>query len=183
MNIIIMAGGSGTRLSNPNKPLIEVCGKPMIMRVIEAVEDLGTVYVVTTIKHSSIIEFARSHGYKTLITSGKGYPEDLLEAINKVGVPTLIVPADMPFLSGQLVRKFLIMAAYVMAPMITLIYRKGEALGFTGISLVRRIKLEQGIIPWVSLVIPWSKELLNINTPSDINIAQKACENMSQKVF
>jgi adenosylcobinamide-phosphate guanylyltransferase len=183
MNVIIMAGGAGTRLSNPNKPLIEVCGKPIMIRVIEAVKDLGTVYIATTIRHPSIIEFARDQGYKVLITSGEGYPEDFLEALSKVGVPVLIVPADMPFLSKQFVRKFLIMAAYVMAPMITLMYRKGETLGFTGISLVRRIKLDQGIIPWVSLVIPWSKELLNINTPSDINIAQKACENMPQKVF
>ncbi|ADY01925.1 GTP:adenosylcobinamide-phosphate guanylyltransferase-like protein [Vulcanisaeta moutnovskia 768-28] len=183
MNVIIMAGGAGTRLSNPNKPLIEVCGKPMIMRVIEAVEDLGAVYIATTIRHSSIIEFARNHGYKALITGGKGYPEDFLEAINRVGIPALIVPADMPFLNKQLVRKFLIMAAYVMAPMITLMYRRDEILGFTGISLVRRIKLDQGIIPWVSLVVPWSKELLNINTPSDINTAQEVCENMSQKVF
>ncbi|WP_243679499.1 NTP transferase domain-containing protein [Vulcanisaeta souniana] len=98
MNIIIMAGGmGGSRLSNPNKPLIDICGKPIIEHVASSINGFGRVYVATTIRHGEVVNWARQHGYEIAITSGRGgYPEDLLESLSMVSTPVIFVPADMP---------------------------------------------------------------------------------------
>ncbi|WP_243678281.1 NTP transferase domain-containing protein [Vulcanisaeta distributa] len=96
MNIVIMAGGMGSRLSNPNKPLINVCGKSMIEHVASAVNEFGRTYIATTARHTEVINWARQRGYEVLITSGTGYSKDLLESLLMVGVPTMFVPSDMP---------------------------------------------------------------------------------------
>lgn len=63
MNVLILAAGYATRLYpltlNKAKPLLEIAGKPMIERIIEqldAVSDLGTIYVVTNAKFAAQFE-------------------------------------------------------------------------------------------------------------------------------
>ncbi|WP_243665833.1 NTP transferase domain-containing protein [Vulcanisaeta sp. JCM 16159] len=96
MNIVIMAGGMGSRLSNPSKPLIDVCGKPMIEYVASSVDGFGKTYIATTARHTKVINWARQRGYEVLITSGMDYPKDLLESLLMVGTPTMFIPSDMP---------------------------------------------------------------------------------------
>ncbi|WP_243670409.1 NTP transferase domain-containing protein [Vulcanisaeta sp. JCM 16161] len=96
MNIVIMAGGMGSRLLNPNKPLINVCGKSMIERVALAVNGFGKAYIATTARHTEVINWARQRGYEVLITSGTDYSKDLLESLLMVGAPTMFIPSDMP---------------------------------------------------------------------------------------
>ncbi len=175
MNIVIMAGGAGSRLSNPNKALIRVCGKPMIEHVIHSVNGLGRIYIATTARHTEIINWSRGRGYEVLMTSGMGYPKDLLEALQTIGAPTLFMPSDMPFMTREFIRKFLAMTAYVASPMITLMVERGGEVDFTGVSLVKKLELTRGIIPWTSLVIPWTIELLNINTQKDLELAHSLC--------
>ena len=175
MKIAIMAGGMGSRLSNPNKPLISICGKPMIERVASTVSVFGRVYIVTTARHADVINWSRKHGYEVLMTSGAGYPRDVLEALHMIGAPILFMPSDMPFITRELIRKFLAMSAYITTPMITLMHERDGKTDFTGISLVKKLVLTQGIIPWTSLVIPWTIELLNINTRKDLELAHSLC--------
>ncbi len=93
MNIVIMAGGmGGSRLSNPNKPLVNVCGRPMIEHVASVVSAFGKTYVATTVRHTEVINWARQHGHEVLITSGTSYSKDLLESLLMVGAPTMFVP-------------------------------------------------------------------------------------------
>ncbi len=54
---------------------------------------------------------------------------------------------DTPLITRELIRKFLTMAAYVTSPMITLMYEKDGEVGFTGISLVKRLELMHGSYP------------------------------------
>ena len=175
MKIAIMAGGMGSRLSNPNKPLISICSKPMIEHVASTVSVFGRVYVVTTAKHTEVINWTRKHGYEVLITSGMDYPRDMLEVLHMIGAPILFMPSDIPFITKELIRKFLAMSAYITTPMITLMHERNGKIDFTGISLVKKLVLTQGIIPWTSLVIPWSIELLNINTRKDLELAHSLC--------
>ncbi|WP_252900402.1 hypothetical protein [Vulcanisaeta sp. JCM 14467] len=67
------------------------------------------------------------------------------------------------------------MSAYITTPMVTLMHERDGKTDFTGISLVKRLVLTQGIIPWTSLIIPWSIELLNINTRKDLELAYSLC--------
>ncbi len=149
MNIVIMAGGmGGSRLSNPNKPLVNVCGKPMIEHIASVVSEFGKTYIATTVRHTEVINWARQHGREVLITSGAGYSKDLLESLLMVGTPTMFVPGDTPpLITRELIRKFLAMAAYVTSPMITLMYEKDGEVKFTGISLVKRLEVMHGSYP------------------------------------
>ncbi|WP_243665832.1 hypothetical protein [Vulcanisaeta sp. JCM 16159] len=69
------------------------------------------------------------------------------------------------------------MTAYVTSPMITLMYEKNGEMEFTGISLVKRPEFMHEVIPWVSLIIPWTTELLNVNTQEDLKLAFRLCKH------
>jgi adenosylcobinamide-phosphate guanylyltransferase len=174
MKVIIMAGGRGSRINDPNKPLIEVLGKPMIEYVVDAVSGLGAVYVATTRGHDRIIEWARSRGYDVVLTSGRDYPSDLVEALRAVGTPALVLPGDMPLLSRGFIIKFLRAAAYVRTPMVTLVAVRSSEHVYTGISYVRELVIINGVIPWTTLATPWTTELLNVNTREDLERAVEA---------
>ncbi len=174
MKVIIMAGGRGSRINDPNKPLIEVLGKPMIEYVVDAVSGLGAVYVATTRGHDRIIEWARSSGYDVVLTSGRDYPSDLVEALRAVGTPALVLPGDMPLLSRGFIIKFLRAAAYVRTPMVTLVAVRSSEYVYTGISYVRELVIINGVIPWTTLATPWTTELLNVNTREDLERAVEA---------
>ncbi|MCG2894789.1 MAG: NTP transferase domain-containing protein [Vulcanisaeta sp.] len=169
-----MAGGRGSRINDPNKPLIEVLGKPMIEYVVDAVSGLGAVYVATTRGHDRIIEWARSSGYDVVLTSGRDYPSDLVEALRAVGTPALVLPGDMPLLSRGFIIKFLRAAAYVRTPMVTLVAVRSSEYVYTGISYVRELVIINGVIPWTTLATPWTTELLNVNTREDLERAVEA---------
>nr|KJR72476.1 MAG: cobalamin biosynthesis protein CobY [Vulcanisaeta sp. AZ3] len=169
MIIVIMAGGKGSRIGNPNKPLIKLLNKPMIEHVIEAVNGLGTIHIATTARHNEIIKWSKERGYEVILTSGNGYPNDILEALKTTNTPTLILPSDLPLLSKNLILKFLRLTAYIRTPMITLIAERNHNYEYTGISYVRSITMINGIIPWASIIIPWTTELININTKEDLN--------------
>ena len=176
MKIIIMAGGKGSRINNPNKPMIEIHGKPMIDYVANAVSGLGTVYIATTRSHDRVIEWARSRGYGIVLTSGRDYPNDLIEALKAVGTPTLVLPSDTPLLSRGFIIKFLKAAAYVRTPMITLVAVRSNEHVYTGISYVRELVIINGVIPWATLTTPWTTELLNVNTREDLERAVEALD-------
>ncbi|WP_243675142.1 hypothetical protein [Vulcanisaeta distributa] len=69
------------------------------------------------------------------------------------------------------------MTAYTTSPMTTLMYERDREREFTGISLVKRLEFMHEIIPWASLVIPWTTELLNVNTQEDLKLALRLCKH------
>ncbi|WP_256393765.1 NTP transferase domain-containing protein [Natronoarchaeum rubrum] len=109
-----MCGGEGRRLAASvdretpedriEKPLFEVGGRPMIDRVLAAL-DAGAVDAV----HAAVSPAApetREHldGRVDLIeTPGEGYVADLGSALDEIGAPVLTVAADLPLLGADLV--------------------------------------------------------------------------------
>ncbi|WP_069808262.1 NTP transferase domain-containing protein [Vulcanisaeta thermophila] len=179
MNVLIMAGGRGTRLGNPNKPLINVCGRPMIEAVVDSVRGLGRVYVVTTKSHTEIINWALGNGVDYVITRGLGYAEDLLEALGILGAPSLVLPGDMPLITREFVIKFLRACAYLRMPMVTLMNVRNGVSEYTGISYVRSVEFIDGLIPWVTLVTSEPTRLINVNTREDLEIVRGLCGGYS----
>ena len=55
MKVVIMAGGKGTRISSINsdlpKPMIELCGKPILMWQIENLRTCGLTEIIMVIGH------------------------------------------------------------------------------------------------------------------------------------
>ena len=104
---LIMAGGKGTRFGKDiEKPMAHFMGKPLIRRVIEVTKESKriseTVVAVTAISPNTTQE-AKKASVKVIETDGKGYHEDLQQAVQtaKLECPVLIISADLPLLTGE----------------------------------------------------------------------------------
>jgi adenosylcobinamide-phosphate guanylyltransferase len=101
MLALIMGGGAGTRLGLGEKPLVTVGGKPLIGPVISAFEQAGCEVLVVLTPHTPYTaNWCRVHAIPTLMTRGKGYIEDLCEAVYEVEEkgPLFTSVSDLPFL-------------------------------------------------------------------------------------
>jgi adenosylcobinamide-phosphate guanylyltransferase len=104
---LIMAGGKGTRFgADTEKPMAQFMGKPLIRRVIEATKEskriADTIVAVTAYSPKTAQEAAEA-SVKVVETDGRGYHEDLQQAIQDANLkcPVLIVSADLPLLNGE----------------------------------------------------------------------------------
>ncbi|PMP94262.1 MAG: hypothetical protein C0167_04230 [Nitrososphaera sp.] len=128
MNVIIMAGGRGSRLVYVEKPLVEVCGRPMVDGVISAATAMGKLTLCTS-RFTPNVEKSYCGSLRCVRGSGD-YVSDLETALEAVGTPALVLPADMPFIDRgiQELRGFVDLALVSHAPVITLnVCRSGAA--------------------------------------------------------
>ena len=179
---LIMAGGSGTRLSmkGAEKPLLKVCDHPMIQGVVNAVTPLAEeLYVAASKATARTAEWAITHGYRVIMTKGFNYPEDLEEAIRAIkSYPVLTAPADLPFLTTEVIKLFLEKAMKEDAHIVTLIVSKEcfpKELKSdptpVGISLIRG----RGRT-YTNVVMCSYPELLDIDTYRDLVEALRICK-------
>jgi adenosylcobinamide-phosphate guanylyltransferase len=104
---LIMAGGKGTRFGgDTEKPMAMFQGKPLIRRVIEAAKEsknISDVYVAVTSYSPKTAQEAKKAEVKVVETDGKGYHEDLQQAVKEGNIagPVLIVSSDLPLLTGE----------------------------------------------------------------------------------
>ncbi|MDG6223392.1 MAG: NTP transferase domain-containing protein [Candidatus Bathyarchaeota archaeon] len=104
---IIMAGGKGTRFSsNIEKPMAEFMEKPLIRRVIDATRQakkISEIYVAVTSISPKTAQEAKNAGVIVLETNGKGYHEDVQQAVQVANLhcPVLILSSDLPLINGE----------------------------------------------------------------------------------
>lgn len=102
---LVMAGGRGTRMKIPEeKPLIKVCGKPVIDYVIEALQSakrIDGIDVATTQCTPKTTQYIARFPVKVVQTPGKDYVSDMGYASQmlKLGV-FLAIAADLPLVTG-----------------------------------------------------------------------------------
>ncbi|ELZ29958.1 adenosylcobinamide-phosphate guanylyltransferase [Halogeometricum pallidum JCM 14848] len=99
-----MCGGRGTRLGGETeKPLVEVCGAPMVERVAAALREsrVEEVYAAVSPAAPMTAERVRETGLAVVETPGEGYVEDLTAALDSIGRPVVTVAADLPLLSSE----------------------------------------------------------------------------------
>ncbi len=180
MKILIMAGGKGSRLGGVDKASLEVCGEPLLSRVAREarrLEDIDEILVAVTNEYSDAASIARSLGLEVITTSGMGYPQDLREALLRVGFPTLTLPTDLPFITKELIQDFLKEAAKSDASVVTLISQrhcfpdplKGEA-SPVGIAYFRSMRGD-----WENVYMCRYPELLDIDTFLELTYAKELC--------
>jgi 3-deoxy-manno-octulosonate cytidylyltransferase (CMP-KDO synthetase) len=102
--VVIPARFASSRL--PGKPLLEIAGKPMVIRVIEQAVKSGAASVVVATDHAGILETVRQHGYEAVMTredhqsgtdriaevsQAMAWPDDLI-ILNVQGDEPLIAP-------------------------------------------------------------------------------------------
>ncbi len=105
---LVMAGGKGTRMKLPvEKPLIEVCGNPVIHYVIAALRDakkIDRIIVATSTTTPKTTALMRQLGIEVIETPGKDYVSDMGWTVQtlKLGV-FLAIAADLPLVKGSMI--------------------------------------------------------------------------------
>jgi len=106
--IVIPARLSSTRL--PGKPLLDVAGKPLVVRVLEAALRAGADFVLVAADDQRIVDVVRAAGGEALLTSPAhtSGTDRLAEAVQRRGLAgeTIIVnwQGDEPLLDPNLAR-------------------------------------------------------------------------------
>ncbi|MFB3888114.1 MAG: NTP transferase domain-containing protein [Candidatus Bathyarchaeia archaeon] len=194
---LIMAGGKGKRMGLPvEKPLLPVLGKPLLDWVVDAVQSAERVsgfYVVTSPNTPETEKRCASMGWRFLRTDAKGYHEDLKQAVRLADLqgPVLTIPADLPAVTGKfldrVVGAFEVSGKDFFAVFVPISVR--ERLGLSvcstdefrgvwhavsGVNIVNGAKIQgEGKIETDAIVTDEFEVLLNINTPKDLEIAEK----------
>ncbi len=172
----VMAGGKARRMGGALKPLVNVCGAPMILWVIKAALSVSRHVAVVTSPRTThpllthvpaLINDPRIH---IIETPGDGYVNDLRVVTASLRKPLLVLPADVPLITADHLRSFLNAAKdFPNANVVTLIV---EGVGPVGISLFRS---EGG--DWASVTVSSDRWLMNINTWEDLRRAEALCLN------
>jgi adenosylcobinamide-phosphate guanylyltransferase len=194
---LIMAGGKGKRMGLAiEKPLLPFMGKPLLDWVVEAVqsaEKVSEFYVVTSGNTLETEKRCLSKGWKVLRTDAKSYHEDLKQAILEANLkcPFLTIPADLPAVTGKFLDK--VISAYedggkdALAVFVPIKTReelelsisstdeyKGVWHAVSGVNIINGAKIqEEGKIDTNAIITEEIEVLLNINTPKDLEIAEK----------
>ncbi|HMA04893.1 MAG TPA: NTP transferase domain-containing protein [Methanomicrobiales archaeon] len=108
MLALILAGGEGSRLGLGEKPLVDICGKPMVAWVIDAFTGAGLeVAVVASSRTPMTLNYLRAQGIPFYRAQGRGYVEDIVEAVTtlEVSAPLFTSVADIPCLRPDHVKK------------------------------------------------------------------------------
>jgi adenosylcobinamide-phosphate guanylyltransferase len=101
MLALILAGGEGSRLGLGEKPLVDICGRPMLARVFDAFTATGLeVMVVASSRTPMTLNYLRAQGIPFYRARGRGYVEDIVEAVSELNesAPLFTSVADVPCL-------------------------------------------------------------------------------------
>lgn len=106
--VIIPARLASTRL--PNKPLADICGKPMIVRVAEQAAKSGASRVICAVDDEKISEACTGYGIEACLTR-KDHAcgtDRLCEAVEKCGIPDdeiiVNVQGDEPLIPPKVIK-------------------------------------------------------------------------------
>lgn len=107
MLALIMAGGRGTRLQMGEKPLVTICGRPMLSYVTDAFVVAGhEVVVVASHRTPFTKNWCRAQGVTLYEAEGLGYVEDINAAavdLEKEGTPFFTCVSDLPCLTPDVI--------------------------------------------------------------------------------
>jgi adenosylcobinamide-phosphate guanylyltransferase len=106
MLALIMAGGAGSRLNLGEKPLVQICGRPMIEYVIHAFERAHIeVIVIVSPCTPYTANWCRAHRISLITADGTGYIPDLVKAAGETGEkdPFFTSVSDLPCLTPGIV--------------------------------------------------------------------------------
>jgi len=97
--IVIMAGGRSSRMGK-EKPVLEVGGVPMLLRVYRETEKVGETLVALSKNTPKTRELCLREGIPFVETPGNGYVEDVKWLLREFG-PFISVSADLPFIKAS----------------------------------------------------------------------------------
>ena len=195
MPALVLCGGRGTRLRTATeKPLVPVCGEPMVDRVVRALRAsrVSTVYALPSPHTPRTAERARELDVAVVDTPGDGYVSDLRHALDVVGEPAVTVVSDLPHLDHTHVDRVLAAArsgadcegdeaasVTVCVPVArkeslgvsvdTGFEHEGTRVAPTGLNVVGDAATE------TMCIVDDERLAVNVNRPPDIAVAESLC--------
>lgn len=105
MNALIMCGGEGSRLAGvEEKPLVSVDGTPMVRRVLDALTASSVQRITAAVSDQTPETAAYLDGRVQIHnTAGEGYVSDLQRVLTDIEQPVIVVGADLPLITGNLI--------------------------------------------------------------------------------
>ncbi len=105
---VVMAGGKGTRMNLPQeKPLIKVCGKPVIEYVLSALKNaqkIDRIIVATSTTTPKTSQLMKKLGIEVIKTPGKDYVSDMGYVVQSLKLSVfLAIAADLPLVRGEMI--------------------------------------------------------------------------------
>ncbi len=157
-----------------NKPLVEVCSRPMIEHVVSKLLALVDHTVIAMSSATEGVEYL-CRGIESadcVYTSGVDYVEDLKFMVSALRKPILVAPADTPLIPLTILADFVERGMASRSSIATLVIRKEGMQVPLGVSLFRGDGSD-----WVNIVYDWRPELINVNTPDELREVERLCRN------
>jgi adenosylcobinamide-phosphate guanylyltransferase len=201
---LIMAGGKAARMaSGCEKPLLKICGKAMVKWVIEALRDSKNIddILVSVSKFTpETAELMRNLSIKVVETPGDGFIPDVQHVVEKRSLfsPLLTVSADLPLITGELIDEIVTYYQHCGKPALAVVVplETYEQLGLTperpfrvgrryfapvGINLIDGRHIDNSEMAQEIFVIEKTELAINVNTPRDLEIAERLLRKTSRR--
>lgn len=193
---LVMAGGKATRMGNAcEKPLLRICGKTMVERVIGALrnsKNIDEIIVAVSKSTPKTAELMHNFSIKVVETPGDGFCSDMRHAIKKCGLfsPVLTISADLPLITKELIEEIIGYYKHCKKPALVVAVplkayerlglkskhpfeARGKRLAPVGINIIDGRRIDEPRIAEEILVLERAESVMNVNTLGDIEIAEK----------
>jgi 3-deoxy-manno-octulosonate cytidylyltransferase (CMP-KDO synthetase) len=162
--VVIPARYASTRL--PGKPLLDIGGKPMVVRVAEQAKASGALSVVVATDHEEIAGVVRRHGYHAVMTRADhaSGTDRLAEVVQKEGWGgdeiIVNVQGDEPLISPVLVREVAYnLAGHADATIATACHAISDKVEMFNPNVVKVVTDRHGYALYFSRApIPWARD-------------------------
>jgi 3-deoxy-manno-octulosonate cytidylyltransferase (CMP-KDO synthetase) len=161
--VIIPARLASTRL--PNKPLADIGGKPMVVRVAEQARKSAAARVVVAADHAEILAACQSHGVSAVLTrqDHASGTDRLAEAVHLLGLApeTVVVnvQGDEPLIEPALIDRLAALLTDADAPMATLVHPIHDAADFFNPNVVKVVLDGNGHASYFSRApVPYARD-------------------------
>ncbi|EXI75749.1 MAG TPA: 3-deoxy-manno-octulosonate cytidylyltransferase [Candidatus Accumulibacter phosphatis] len=161
--VVIPARYASTRL--PGKPLLDLGGKPMVVRVAERALLSGADEVVVATDHPQVLEVARQHGLQALLTSPEhaSGTDRLAEVVALSGwdddALVVNVQGDEPLIDPALIVRTVVSLAASGADIATVAHPVAEAADFFNPNIVKVVVSASGDALYFSRApIPYARD-------------------------
>ncbi len=196
MLALIMTGGRGRRmLSNEEKPMMLVKGKPMVSYVFNALKDSNCfqkIIAVVSDNTQKTAQFLAKAGAEVANSSGSDYVKDLNYALEIIRPnKALVISGDMPLVDSSTIKKIVSSFDNCKKPCLTVMVSKevfddlgvtadyclehnGRIVCNTGISIIDSSQVNgYSSIDEELLVMDKIQLAINVNTKHELQIAER----------
>lgn len=177
LDVVIMAGGKGLRLGGVKKQFLRICGKRLIDVALEVAREINSERILICLTKEDLVFIGEVKDSKVevVLCPGQGYVEDLNYILRLSRFPVLVLPADMPLLTSDVLREFLDVAQGELADVITLMVCRDNECRESGISLFKGLGGS-----WVNVYFKERPELKDIDTMEDIMWVKSICDSTEE---